>query len=262
VSLHNFLQISNMSIAIPPKLLCTPHLFCRDDVNLMEAFRSLDLKTSQIRMLNYCQLFLQVKTLAEICPADGSRRLPTAWQGRSLPSLSTLLWPRQGRPNSWAVWKQLLATLFLADTTTTYCTLSLLHLKKRLGRWKPHHSEHRTWPAYQTIQHIFIQQGGRYEAYRDTMEGRLPSRSFDATPHAAHSLHGQLTGPHRPTSTPKDAIASIVLLQWASSNSQAWTNTPTFLQHSLHTLPSLSLGNQRTSRTTKLHNIRQTFESI
>jgi hypothetical protein len=186
VSLRNFLHTSNMAIAIPPKLLRTPRLLRRGDANLMDAFRSLNLKTAQIRLLNYCRLFLQVETLAEICTADGSRLLPTAWQGRSLPSSSTLLWPRQGRPNSWAVWKQSLASLFLADTTTTYRTLSLLHLKKRLGRWNPNHSEHRNWPAYQTIQNLFIKHGGRYVAHKDTMEGRLPSRSFDATPHAAH----------------------------------------------------------------------------
>ena len=98
VTLRNFLGVSNMSITIPPKLLRTPRLLRRGDVNLMDAFGSLNLKTAQIRLLNYCRLFLQVETLAEISTADGSRILPQAWQGRAMPSNSTLLWLRQGRP--------------------------------------------------------------------------------------------------------------------------------------------------------------------
>ena len=126
----------------------------------MEAIGTLGLKRAQITLLNHCHLFLQVDTLAEISTADGARLLPSAWQGRKLPSTSTLLWSRQGRPTSWALWKQSLAALFLTDTTTTYRTLNLLHLRSRIGRWHPRHTEHRSWPAYQTTQHMFLQQGG------------------------------------------------------------------------------------------------------
>ena len=92
-----------MSIAIPPKLLCTPRLLRRGDLSIMEAFCSLGLTTQKLGLLNLCRLYLQVETLA----------------GQALPSTSTLLWPRQGRPNSWATWRHSLATLFLRDTTIT-----------------------------------------------------------------------------------------------------------------------------------------------
>ena len=130
--LRKFLDSSNMAVAILPKLLRTPRLLRRGDSNIMEAFGTLGLKRAQMNLLNYCRLFLQVETLAEISTADGARLLPSAWQGRRLPSTSSLLWPRQGRPNSWALWKQSLATLFMTDTTTTYRTLNLLHLRSRI----------------------------------------------------------------------------------------------------------------------------------
>jgi hypothetical protein len=92
----------------------------------------------------------------------------------------------EAHPCSWAFWKRSIAMLFMADTTTTHRTLSLLHLRTRLGRWHHFHSEHRLWNAYQTRAHLFLQQGPRFEVHKDTMEGCMPSRSFDSTLYAAH----------------------------------------------------------------------------
>jgi hypothetical protein len=194
--LRSFLARSDISIDLPTSLLRTPLPLRRGDLNLMEAFTSLGWKTPKLRLLNNCRLYLQIETLAEISTPDGSRIIPSAWAGKTLPSKSTLLWPRQARPNSWAPWRQALAQLFLMDTTATYRQVNNLVLRSRLGRWSNHHSTHRRWPAYQSDIHLFLESNRGYLAHLDTMLGRLPSRSFSATPcgrhHSPHTVDGNV----------------------------------------------------------------------
>jgi hypothetical protein len=148
----------------------------------MEAFITLGWKPQKIRLLNDCRLFLRVENLSEICNPDGSCLLPEAWQGKKLPSYSTLLWPRQERPNSWAPWRQALAELFLHDPSSTYRSPSNLPLRSRMGRWLPHHSASRIWPAYQDDVYLYIRAGPTSLAHRDNLQGRLPHRSVSPTP--------------------------------------------------------------------------------
>ena len=155
--LCSFLARSDITIELPTKLLRTPLQLRRGDLNLMDAFSTLGWKTPKLRLLNNCRLYLQIETLAEISTSDGSRIIPDAWSGRTLPSSSTLLWPRQARPNSWAPWRQALAQLFLLDTTATCRQVNNLVLR---SRWSDHHSQYRRWPAYQSDIHLFLASPG------------------------------------------------------------------------------------------------------
>jgi hypothetical protein len=161
---RSFLAQSDLSIDLPTRLLRTPLQLRRGDLNLMEAFSTLGWKSPKLRLLNNCRLYLQIETLAEISTADGGRIIPAAWNGRSLPSTSTLLWSRQARPNSWAPWRQAIAQLFLLDTTATYRQVNSLVLRSRLGRWSNHHSQYRRWPAYQSDIHLFLESPRGYLA--------------------------------------------------------------------------------------------------
>jgi hypothetical protein len=146
---------------------------------------------AKIQTLNLCRLYLRVESLAEICDTDGTRVLPSAWNGRSLPSTSSLLWPRQGRPLCWATWRQAIAELFLQDTTAAHRKVATLFLRNRLGRWHPTFSRDRSWPAYQDREHLFIKdrtfrRRNHFLAYADLLTGRLPSRDFSEQPCGRH----------------------------------------------------------------------------
>ena len=90
-TLRTFLANTGISIAVAPALLRFPRLLRYGDVNLMDTFHSLGWTPARIKVLNYCRLHIQAETLAELCDTDGTRILPEAWQGNSLPSRITLL---------------------------------------------------------------------------------------------------------------------------------------------------------------------------
>ncbi len=165
----------------------------------MDAFLSLKRTPAKIRTLNLCRLYLKVESLAELCDVDGTKLLPAAWNGNPLPTTSTLLWPRQGRPNCWATWRQAIAELFLKDTTAAHRQVGTLYLRSRLGRWNPSFARDRTWPAYQDYEHLFIsdtsfRHQGSYLAFKDHLTGRLPNRNFTEQPCGRHKDPASLDG--------------------------------------------------------------------
>jgi hypothetical protein len=184
--LRYFLSRSETTIDVLDSQLRLPQLLRHRDQNIMDAFLTLNKAPEKLRNLNYCRLYLRAETLAELCNADGTRILPSAWRGTKLPSTSTLLWPRQGRPSCWTAWRQALAELFLLDTTAAHRPVSTLYLRNRLGRWKPSFQRDRNWPAYQDHGHLFVQNRNHYLAHKDLMTGRLPSRDFDEQPCGRH----------------------------------------------------------------------------
>jgi hypothetical protein len=203
-TLRTFLRTTQLTIDIPPRLLRLPKPLRQGDQILMDAFLSLGWKAPRLRLLNYCRLFLRVESLSEICNPEGTMILATAWQGKSLPTRSTLLWPNQGRPSNWTTWRQALAELFLHDPSCKYRNPRQLALRSRLGRWQPHHSKFRIWPAYQASIFLYIRSGPSYLAYPDNLEGRLPQRVFSSEArgryHDPHTLDGAVpssAGPKR-----------------------------------------------------------------
>jgi hypothetical protein len=186
-TLRTFLSNTGLSITLAPALLRIPIPLRNGDIMLMDAFHTLGWKTSRLKILNYCRLSIRAESLAEICNTEGTSILPSAWQGEPLPSSSTLLWPNQARPASWAIWRKALAELFLHNPSSTHRTATQLPLRARLGRWLPNHSDCRLWPCYQTTPHLFLQSGESFLAHKVTNEGRLPMRLFDSTPYARHS---------------------------------------------------------------------------
>jgi hypothetical protein len=209
---QKFLALSEISVDLPAWLLRTPKPLRQGNINLMEAFNSLGWKTPKLKLLNLCRFYLQVETLAEISNPDGTCILAAAWKGTTLPSLSTFHWPNQGRPQVWATWHQAIASLFLRDTASTYRQVGTLTLRHRLGRWHEHHSEHRRWPAYQTDLHLFIKSARGYRAHTYTMQGRLPSRCFNATPVGRHSNPHTIDNavPAKPTPSRRNTISAII----------------------------------------------------
>jgi hypothetical protein len=197
--LRRFLASSEVSIELPLPIFRLPQLLRRGDCNLMDAFLSLKRTPAKIRTLNLCRLYLKVESLAELCDVDGTKLLPAAWNGNPLPTTSTLLWPRQGRPSCWATWRQALAELFLKDTTAAHRQVGTLYLRSRLGRWHTSFARDRTWPAYQDYEHLFIQDPsfrhqGSYLAYKDQLTGRLPNRNFSEKACGRHSDPASLDG--------------------------------------------------------------------
>ena len=82
-----------------------------------------------------------------------------AWHGKPIPSRSRLFWPVQTRPTSWALWKYSLARLFLrSPNPPTRPRPADLALRTPMGRWYPHHSEHRLWTSYANQDNLFILQ--------------------------------------------------------------------------------------------------------
>jgi hypothetical protein len=184
--LQTFLFNTDITIHPIPTLIRLPKPLCRGDLNLSDSFDSLGWKGPKCRLLNYCRLFLLVETLSELCNLDGSSLLLQAWQGQPLSSKSTLLWPNQEHPNSWAPWRQALAKLFLHDPLGTYRNANNLPLRSRLGRWLPNHSKLRIGPSYQCSVYLYIGAGRSYLGHRDTLQGHLPLCLFDSTPVGRH----------------------------------------------------------------------------
>ena len=193
-TLRTFLADTNLGIDVAPTILRLPKPLRGGDKNLVESFCTLNWSTSKMNNLNYCRLFLQVETLAEISNTDGLSILPAAWQGRALPSNSTLLWPRQERPNSWTLWRKAIAQLFLQDPTTKGRDPRNLPLRSPLGQWLPSHSTSRIWPVYQSDTRLYIRHQATYRVHRDTLAGRLPKRLFDANHIGTHSSPNTTAG--------------------------------------------------------------------
>jgi len=105
------------------------HLQWQGDIELMRLFVQNGWKQPELHMLNHCRMFLQVFLLSDIVLGSGDTITPEYWD-QTIPSISTLDWPRTHAPtkSAWALWKMAL-------------TLAL-HLGRNwrlalpLGRWQ------------------------------------------------------------------------------------------------------------------------------
>ena len=158
-SCRAFLAHCGGRLMITSEWVRLPKPLRQSDKILMNEFTTLNLKPKQLKILNYCRLYLQVECLSEICSLDGSHILPAAWNGLRLPSRSRLHWPIQTRPRTWSLWKNSLARLFLRNPLPPRQPRPAdLALSAALGAWYHHHSEFRKWPSYATHAHLFLLQ--------------------------------------------------------------------------------------------------------
>ena len=142
-SLQSFLHQTEYSLDIPNLYL--PRLLRQHDQAIM-SLSGTSFNPSELRTINRCRIFLRVTTLAEICTTDGTQIHPTVWRGEPPNhSFSTLLWPRQQRPQgvSWRIWRRFLTQVLRPASYTCYSTH--LPLRQPLGSWYDHYSAERFW---------------------------------------------------------------------------------------------------------------------
>jgi hypothetical protein len=96
----------------------------------------------EVCIINYCRMFLQVVTMADLCLVDGVSLDPAFLSGNLAPTSSTSQWIHinQGRPSEpcWRLWRQ---------ACSLWSHKSQLHFP--LGPWKlPGDQLRRSWPYY------------------------------------------------------------------------------------------------------------------
>jgi hypothetical protein len=130
-SLKDFLSYANGLVFIPPSNFLHWSPLREHDVALMEIISTLDgVSKSDLKSFNRCRLHAGVLHLSEISTADGLSLSRDAWVG-SRPRFSPILWPLQPSPGpqSWRVWRRLLARAFLEDVPSRVsATTKDLHL--------------------------------------------------------------------------------------------------------------------------------------
>jgi hypothetical protein len=116
----------------------------------MDLALSLNLNFHQLSLINFCRLYLQVLTVADIAAADGIHLTLHAISGTRDPfCASSWEWPSMPRPPS-AAWTQW--NLFLQFFTWRNI------LDKPLGHWTS--APHSQWQWYQSLTGIDLPMSG------------------------------------------------------------------------------------------------------
>ncbi len=144
-------------------------------------------KTREIRMLNYCRLFLGVTTISDVATADGKEIDRTMFLGNPSLLASRNKWMKaeQAKPyaTAWVLWRR--ALRLWSDWRG--------RLHQPLGRWLlPGPSLGRTWSSYvtKTSKTLILVKEGVYESYSPkrhriypvTPDGTITSLPLDAYP--------------------------------------------------------------------------------
>ena len=139
----------------------------------------------QIRLINYCRMFLQVHTVADIATAGGTHVDPCFIHGNPslLSSRSTDLEVHQERPitlEAWRLWKA---------ACKLWCNIQTGALHRPLGQWKfPGASLRRSWPYYwdPPTHRLIVRTADGYSTHRPFLQGPRGMR-FKRQPNAAIS---------------------------------------------------------------------------
>ena len=139
-----------------------PKLLCKKDVALMEYFSIHIEERATLKLINNCQMYLQIFTLAEMCSSDGTKFTKCSLYGHRNPSFHTLLhWPKQKRPSNftWATFRSILCTHF--------CIPNSLQLLKPLGPWKQNQTSDTKWNHFydKTTRRVYIHHDRKYGAW-------------------------------------------------------------------------------------------------
>lgn len=136
----------------------TPRRARQNDVLLMDEFMKYNLTPSQLRMINYCRLYLQVLLLSDIATADGRFILPSIFQGsRAAHRTSSLHWPRQTAPpaSAWNIWR--LALGYIATNRK---------LNTKLGSWITFPHQKWEWFTDMSSETVYLQKNNTWTAYQ------------------------------------------------------------------------------------------------
>jgi Reverse transcriptase (RNA-dependent DNA polymerase) len=112
-----------------------------NDLYLMDIFiNSAKYSPQELQQLNWCRIYLQVITVADITDARGHRILHHIWQGnKETQPRAQYAWPNQGKPSrqSWIAWRAALArTLGMTPTRPNYnCNLGDWTTEGQAWQW-------------------------------------------------------------------------------------------------------------------------------
>ena len=139
----------------------TPQLLRKHDVSIMRAIMD---KTSysmdELKLINYCRIYLQVLTLTDITEGNGSRITTNAAEGiRDYSRISTWKWPNIPYPpaRAWAQWRGAIKTTFLVQDSR--------YLQQPLGKWinEPHQDSRWFLDRYDEV--LYEKKQDHYVAY-------------------------------------------------------------------------------------------------
>jgi hypothetical protein len=172
----------------------TPFLYplqCKHDIHIMDrVIDSGKFKPGEVRMVNYCRLFLRVTTISDVATADGKDIDRTMFLGNPSLLASQTKWMKaeQDKPckASWVLWWR--ALRLWSDWHE--------RLHRPLGRWLlSGQALNRTWSAYLTksTNQLILDKPGTYEIYNQTrrrkysaqLQGTIPHLPSDAYPVSA-----------------------------------------------------------------------------
>jgi hypothetical protein len=137
---RTFLRYSHGSLHIQDTIRDFPAPTRVNDQCIMDTIINLpSITASWLRAFNRCRVYMQVTYLSEISTADGLWIARTSWIGQRLRN-HPLLWPKQPAPgpNSFRIWRRLLATAFLLGHRRRVCSRTIdLVLHQPLRAWLP-----------------------------------------------------------------------------------------------------------------------------
>ena len=198
------------------------------DALLVEVFMNAEVDQDILKWLNWCRMYLQVTSVADICTADGKYIRRAAWEGRRERLWQQRYqWPRTVRPANchWDTWRDVLTSTLLQGTGT--------HRKLRvpLGTWMDDldrwhwlyspscgllHRQGHLWLVHTPITRTRLSH--RYEAQAARWTQPLPSDALRATVQAVHG-GWMVTGTS--TAAPRSSNSSpSVLRAWREAGGQ------------------------------------------
>ena len=171
----------------------------KQDHFLIPSFFAAGFRKTELQMLNRCQLFLQVVTLADISTGDGTSITTSSWTG-TYDSLRPHFfeWPRQGQPpnRDWNLWRKALTLTFGVHPTRHTVPLPLGPWLDSDDAWSwfYSHQEHRLYERSQRSWNVFSQRPGR--------ASRAATSQFHAQPFPLESHHA----------LPHDLLRTVVFM--------------------------------------------------
>ena len=119
------------------------------------------LSNANINKIHYCQSYLQIHQLSDMCTADGNYILDTVFQGEQSINQSTSRTEEiiQERPDStsWRIWRTFLRPMCYEGSSKL-----LSNDETQLGRWMSTiHTSSRLWPYYYSVSENTVYRGYR-----------------------------------------------------------------------------------------------------
>jgi hypothetical protein len=177
-SVRTFLRYSHGSLHIQDTMRDFPAPTRVNDQCIMDTIINLpSITASWLRAFNRCRVYMQVTYLSEISTADGLRIARTSWIGQRLRN-HPLLWPQQPAPgpNSFRIWRRLLATAFLLGHRRRVCSRTVdLVLHQPLRAWLPESSWLRSsWTTFfsTTTRQLYRASNHTFESHSKTLGPR------------------------------------------------------------------------------------------